>query len=453
MAGFLYNRGMVLKSLKNLIRKVLPKGLFKFAQPYWHGIISVIANLYFGSPSSKLKVIGVTGTNGKSTTVNLIAKILEEAGYKVGLVSTVNFKIDDEDRLNDMKMTTPSGWLLQKWLAKMVENKFNYAVLEISSQGLEQNRHLGINFDVAVFTNLTPEHIEAHGGFENYKKAKGKLFQALANGRRAKGEGRKTIIANADDENFTYFYNFPSDKKISFSIKNNNADLQAIDIKTSPSGVSFTLSPQALSVSLKLKGKFDVYNSLAGIAVGLSQGIDLEKAKTALEKVALVPGRVEVIQEKPFMVVVDYAPEPYSLKALYETIETWPKNKLIHILGSTGGGRDVSRRKILGEMAGETANIVIVANEDPYDDNPQQIINDVASGAFSKGKALGVDLFTILNRRLAIAKAFSIASEGDLVLITGKGSEQKMAVSNGNYINWDDRKVAKEELTNLNLNK
>ena len=161
----------LIKFLKNLGRAIIPRQLFKLFQPYWHGNMALLGKWYFGNPSEKIKVIGVTGTNGKSTTVNLIAKILEEAGFQVGLISTVNFKISANEKLNDLKMTTPSGWLLQKWLAKMVSNKFDYAVLEISSQGLEQNRHLGINFDVAVFTNLTPEHIEAHGGFENYKKA------------------------------------------------------------------------------------------------------------------------------------------------------------------------------------------------------------------------------------------------------------------------------------------
>jgi UDP-N-acetylmuramoyl-L-alanyl-D-glutamate--2,6-diaminopimelate ligase len=158
---------------------------------------------------------------------------------------------------------------------------------------------------------------------------------------------------------------------------------------------------------------------------------------------------MEVIQDKPFMVLIDYAPEPYSLQALYDTISVWPKNKLIHILGSTGGGRDVARRKILGQMAGKTADIVIVTNEDPYDDDPQEIIHQVADGAVSSGKVIKENLFRNPDRRGAIAKAFSLAKEGDLVLITGKGSEQKMALANGKYIDWDDRVVAREELQKL----
>ena len=172
-----------MRTIKNILRKIIPKTIFKFAQPFWHGMLALFYAWYFGNPSKKMIVIGVTGTNGKSTTSNLIAKILEEAGFKTGLISSVNYKTSNNEKLNDMKMTTPSGWFIQKSLAEMVKNKFEYAVLEISSQGLEQNRHLGIEFDVAVFTNLTPEHIEAHGSFENYKLAKAKLFASLSQGK------------------------------------------------------------------------------------------------------------------------------------------------------------------------------------------------------------------------------------------------------------------------------
>lgn len=436
--------------LKNLGRKIIPKAIFKFAQPFWHGMLALFYSWYFGNPSNKLIVIGVTGTNGKSTTANLIAKILEEAGFKTGLISSVNFKVSNDEKLNDMKMTTPSGWFIQNSLAQMVKNNFKYAVLEISSQGLEQNRHLGINFDVAVFTNLTPEHIEAHGGFENYKKAKGKLFASLKEGKKFKDEGLrqpKTIITNADDEHSAYYAGFKADKYISYGIKNESANLHATNVSTSPLGISFTLN--SLPFSLKLKGRFDVYNALAAIAVAQSQNIDLNTSKTALEKIKLIPGRMEIIQEKPFTVLIDYAPEPYSLKALYETITQWPKNRIIHILGSAGGGRDKSRRKILGEMAGQTADIVIVTNEDPYDDSPQEIIRDVASGAFNAGKIVGENLFSIQDRREAISHAIKMAKDGDLILITGKGSEQKMALANGKYIDWDDRTVAREELAKL----
>ncbi len=436
---FLYNTRML-----NLIKKLIPENLLNTIRPLYHGAVAQLAHWYFGKPSEKLTVIGVTGTNGKSTTVNLIAKILEEAGHKTGLVSTVNFKISESEKLNNMKMTTPSGWLLHKWMRIMVNNGFSHAVLEISSQGLSQNRHLGIAFDTAVFTNLAPEHIEAHGGFENYKQAKGLLFAALKNSPKS----NTAIVANADDEHFSYFLNFPAKEHFSYGVQDSTANFVARDIIQSPEGVSFSL--QNLKFHLQLKGLFDVYNALAAIAATSNQGAALATAKAGLEKVALVPGRMEVIQSEPFMVLVDYAPEPYSLTALYNTIATWQKKRLIHILGSTGGGRDKARRQILGQMAGQTADIVIVTNEDPYDDDPQTIIHEVADGAINVGKVIKENLFRNPDRRGAIAKAFSLAQEGDLVLITGKGSEQKMAVANGKYIDWDDRQVAREELAKLN---
>ncbi len=379
----------ILFKLISLIRKLLPGSVANALRPLYHGLVARFANWYFDAPSEKLTVIGVTGTNGKSTTVNLIAKILEEAGHKTGLISTVNFKISDTEKLNDLKMTTPSGWLMQKWMAEMVKNNFQYAVLEISSQGLAQNRHQGINFDAAVFTNLAPEHIDAHGTFENYKRAKGLLFGTLKKSANKNGKV-KTIVANADDEHFSYYINFPADQYLSYGISNSSANFIAEKIAQSTKGVTFTLNE--VQFNLQLKGHFDIYNALAAIAVASSQNISLDIAKKALEKVALVPGRMEIIQTEPFLVLVDYAPEPYSMQALYETISVWPKQNLIHVLGSTGGGRDVARRKILGRMAGSTAHTVIVTNEDPYDDDPQSIINEVASGAFDEGKIAGENL-------------------------------------------------------------
>lgn len=443
------------------VKKLLPNQALKFIRPIYHGFVALLANLYFGRPSDKLIVIGVTGTNGKSTTVNLIAKILEEAGNTVGLTSTVNFKIAGKEKLNDIKMTMPSGWYLHKWMKQMLKADCKYAVLEISSEGLHQNRHLGINFDIAVFTNLTPEHLEAHGGFENYKVAKGKLFAMLSQSQitnhklQINPEIQKTIIINADDKYGEYFKNFSAQKHLSFGVSNFSADFMATNIIYSPEGVSYKLSVQQaqdrkdLNFKLYLKGKFDIYNSLTAIVVAQALGINLGICKVALEKAANVPGRMEIIQEQPFKILVDYAPEPYSLQACYETIGEWPKNRFIHILGSCGGGRDKARRKILGQMAGKAANVVIVTNEDPYDDDPEEIINEVAEGAKNTGKKLNQDLFKISDRREAIKKALLIARENDLVLITGKGAEQKMAVANGQYIDWDDRKVIRQELKNI----
>lgn len=435
------------------IKSLIPEWLLKIIRPFYHGATAWWGSVYFGHPSEKLVVIGVTGTNGKSTTVNLIAKILQEAGKKAGYTSTVTVNINgSEEHLNKIKMTMPSGWLLQKWMSEMLKAGCEYAVLEISSEGLAQNRHKGINFDVAVFTNLTPEHIEAHGGFEEYKKAKGKLFQEL--GIRNKELGGKKIpriiIANADDENSIYFKSFKADQYISYGVKN-SADCQASEIKYSPQGISYKL--RATTYNLKLKGQFDVYNSLAAIAAATSQNISLEVCKSALKKIPVIPGRVEVIQEKPFMVVVDYAYEPEEMRQLYETINRWPRNRLLQVLGPTGGGRDRFRIPMLGRMAGQNADLVFVTTDDPYDDDPRQLGKTMYEAAAGSGKKVGQTLFLDLDRRSAIIKAIKMAAEGDLILITGKGADQKMALADGKYTDWDDRKVAKEELGYVKMNK
>lgn len=426
-------------SMKELIKKLAGKRLLGF----YHKTLAVLANVIYGRPSEKLIVIGVTGTNGKSTTVNLIAKILEDAGYKAAFTSTVNFKVGQEERLNDLKMTMPGRFFLQKFLKQATKAGCSYAIIESSSEGVLQYRHVGIHYDVMVFTNLTPEHLETHGGFEKYKQAKLTYFRQLAhlphkilNNQKVK----KIIVVNADDPYSGEFSNFAVDQIISFG-GNLRAQIRAENFSLSELGSSFLLN--GIKFNLKLPGLFNIYNALASIAVASGLGISLETSKRALENVSGIPGRMELIEEgQPFKVLVDYAPEVESLKQMYETVKGWSHPKIIHVLGSTGGGRDKSRRAVLGQIAAANADIVIVTNEDPYNDDPQKIIDDVASGVAQALK--------ILDRREAIAKALSLASHNDLVIITGKGAEQKMAVKGG-YIPWDDRVVARQELRKLTM--
>jgi len=404
----------------------------------------------FGHPSEKLIVIGVTGTNGKTTTVNLIARILEEEGLKVGYTSTATLNVDGKEYLNSAKMTMPSGWLLHKWMARMVRNKCECAIIEVSSEGLSQNRHAGIHFDIAVFTNLTPEHIEAHGGFENYKKAKGLLFTAL-NGPAKYLRGNKipkTIVTNADSEHSEFYKSFKAENYVSYGVKN-DANFKTPGFKNSLRGLEFEI--ENTHIHLQLKGRFDVYNALCAIATASVLGVTPATCRTALEKVAVVPGRMEIIAEKPFMVLVDYAYEPEEMRQLYETVTAWPHRRIIQVLGPTGGGRDHSRISVLGKMAAENAEIVIVTTDDPYDENPQELAQRMAGGATSSGKSMNRDLFIMLDRRAAMHKAFSLAAEGDLVLVTGKGADQKMALAHGTYADWDDRKVARQELGFLQM--
>ncbi|MFZ5364756.1 MAG: Mur ligase family protein [Patescibacteria group bacterium] len=435
--------------MKTFIKKLVPRPVLAA----YHKSLAVIAKVFYGNPSEKMIVIGVTGTNGKSSTVKLIAKALEAGGGKVGATSTIEFKIAGKEWLNDKKMTMLGRFQLQKLLKQMVDAGCQYAVIEVSSQGLDQFRHIGINFDYAVFTNLTPEHIEAHGGFENYKKAKGKLFAFLTQKKRKQfGDKKnpKVFVINKDDEHAPYFLSFNADKKLIFSTKDPLSDVYATGISVTAEGTTFKIRDQ--EIKLKLIGAFHVYNCLPAIAIGLNEGIEMKKIKEALSNIEVIPGRMELIDEgQPFTVIVDYATDPYALKTSYESIDLIDKKKLIHVLGSCGGGRDVARRPILGKMAGEKADYVIVSNEDPYDDDPMEIINDVAQGASEAGKILDQNLFKILDRQQAIEKAVSLAAENDLVFITGKGAEQAMVVKDNKKIPWDDRNAAREAIHHAGL--
>jgi len=437
--------------IKNLIKKIIPEFLIN----QYHKVLALLAAFLYGYPSEKLIVIGVTGTNGKSTTVNLIAKILEQAGFKVGLTSTMNFKIAKREWLNDKKMTMLGRFQTQKLLRQMAKAGCKYAIIETSSQGILQYRHLGINYDIAVFTNLTPEHIEAHGGFDNYKKAKGELFKKLSKDKHKIIDNKavkKTSIINIDDKYADYFASFGTDQKFGFTTQNKNKIgfdkiINASKIRIKGFKTSFEIN--GTKFNLNLPGKFNVYNSLASICVALSQKIGLKTIKQGLEKIKGLPGRMEQIDKgQNFTIIVDYAPEPASIKQLYAFVKKLDKNKIIHVLGSAGGGRDISRRPILGAIASQNADYVIITNEDPYDDDPIKIINDVAEGAEKKGKILNQNLFKILDRKKAIQKALNLASENDLVLITGKGCEQAIATKGGKKIPWDDRKIVKELLDN-----
>jgi len=457
----------------NQIRILIPKKIFTALQPTYHFLMSWLSALIFWFPSEKLIVIGVTGTTGKTTTVYLIAKILEANGYKVGYTSTAMLNNGEKEWLNDKKMTMIGRFFTQRILRKMVKNKCQYAIVETTSQGVEQFRHKFINYDILVFTGLYPEHIEAHGGFENYKKAKGKLFSHLKKCKTKYSDDKKnvyitskgikkielnrvkkTIIANGDDEYAPYFLDFWAEDKIIYSenIKNNFPEnlkeVIATDVNIRSNGVDFKIDD--LLFRLNIMGGFNVPNSLAAICVSLTQGISLEMAKFGLEKIKNIAGRMERIDEgQNFSVIIDYAFEPRAVEKLYDTIKNIPHNKIIHMLGSAGGGRDIARRPILGSLAGKNADYVIVTNEDPYDDDPKVIINEVSAGAIDKGKIEGVTLFKILDRKEAIKKAISLAGENDIILITGKGSEQAICISEGKKIPWDDRLVVREVLKNL----
>ncbi len=440
------------------IKRFIPKKVFKLCEPMYHFLLGVSANLIYRWPSSKLIVIGVTGTTGKTTTTYLIAQMLRGAGYKVGYTSTAMFSDGNKDWINNKKMTMIGRLFTHRMLRAMVTNGCQYAIVETSSEGIIQYRHRFINYDTLLITCLYPEHIEAHGSFENYKEAKGMLFAHLKDCktkyvdetkhvRRAEGikklslnRIKKTIIVNGSDEYAPYYADFWAEEKIAFYPKGGKEEIAFTDDV-------HKLHIDVAHIKHQLLGDFNIQNILAALAVGLAQGIEFKKLAPGLEAVTGVPGRLERIDAgQDFTVIVDYAFEPHAVEKLYETIEAMDHKRIIHVLGSAGGGRDVARRAVLGRLAGAKADIAIVTDEDPYDENPAAIIEAVAAGARAAGKTPNVDLFTELSRRTAINHAFRLAEAGDIVLITGKGSEQAIVRANGRKESWDDRMVAGEEL-------
>jgi len=403
--------------MKETLKKFIPEFLIS----WYHWFLAAIGAALYQFSSKRLKVIGITGTNGKSTVVYLTTKILEEAGYKVASLSSIKFKVLDKEWPNTLKMTMPGRFQIQRFLRRAVNAGCQYVVLEVTSEGIKQHRHKFIDFDVALLTNLTPEHIEAHGGFENYKKAKGKLFQTT----------KGIHIVNLDDENTKYFLQFSAKKKYTYGL--NSGDITNKDIQ----------------LNLQLIGDFNIYNALAAICVGVSQGIDLKICKTALEKVKKIPGRMEEVISKPFKIFVDYAFTPAALEKVYQTLK--PQNfQMICVLGACGGGRDKWKRPVLGKIAAKYCNKIIVTNEDPYDEDPSQILSMIKSG-ISKFQIPPPNFYEILDRREAIKQALKCARAGDIVVITGKGSEPWICVAKGKKVPWDDRQVVREEFRKLKL--
>ncbi len=427
---------------KRILKKIIPQ----FFLNWYYQFFPLLGAVLYRFPSRKIMVVGVTGTNGKSTTVQLVSDVLRQAGFNVASISSIRFQTGDEILPNKLKMTMPGRCKLQRFLRKAVNSGCQYAVLEVTSEGIKQFRHKFINFDATIFTNLEKEHIESHGSFEKYKQAKGKLFQI---------SGIKTSIINLDDGYTDYFLSFPIKEKWGYQMKSKvksqklkmkNPNLNIVEgeeIKLFEDHSEFFVNGQDFSISLV--GEFNIYNALAAISFGLSQGIDLNVMAEALKKTEGLSGRMEFVIKEPFRVVVDYAHTPKALENVYKTLSIGKpqngKSKLICVLGSCGGGRDKWKRPVFGALAGQYCDRIILTNEDPYDEDPIQIIEQVEAGV-----PQGADYEKIFDRREAIKRALSSANPGDTIVVTGKGGEPWICVAGGKKIPWDDRQIVREEL-------
>ena len=418
-----------MESLLYTIKKFIPRNLFKALQPAYHYAFALLGAILYRFPSRKLIVIAVTGTKGKTSTIELINAILEEAGYTTALSSTLRFKIGSESENNTYKMTLPGRFFLQKFLRKAVNAHCQYAIVELTSEGAKQFRHKFVALDALVFTNITPEHIESHGSFENYLDAKLSIARALARS----SKKRKVLVVNADDTQGEKFLNVNVPEKYPYSLRN------AEPYSLKKEGVE--LSIDGTHMTSKLSGEFNIYNILAAATLSKSQGVGVDTIKRAVEEFSGIPGRVERIDEgQDFTVVVDYAHTADSLEKVYDVF-THSRN--ICVLGGTGGGRDKWKRPEMGAIASRYCSHIVLTNEDPYDEDPFQIIAEIAQGITQPVYE------TIIDRRGAIAAALKLARTGDTVLITGKGTDAYIMGPNNTKLPWSDAAVAREELKKL----
>jgi UDP-N-acetylmuramoyl-L-alanyl-D-glutamate--2,6-diaminopimelate ligase len=431
--------------IKPLLKRILGKKIIRI----YHYLQAWFWCMVYRWPAKDFYVIGVTGTKGKTTTCHLINAVLKADGKKTGLLSTIGFEIAGNYTANSLRLTTPTPRFLNKFFSDCKKAGCSHIVLEISSHAIDQRRILGIPVKAAVFTNLSHDHLDYHQTLTLYKETKKRLW--------LENEVELSVICK-DDNLWSEFLRLPADRKILYGIENITSEegVVAKKVQLFEQGSRFTIICQEgqVPIELKLPGKFNILNALAAFAVGWGLGIDFQTIKKGLESVDLVPGRMERVPLKNGLnVIIDYAHNPDSLKKVYEAIKPSVRGRLIAVLGACGN-RDRSKRPIMGALAGSFADIVIITNEDPYDEDPQKIIDEVASGVRrgDKNKKLGENFFKILSRREAILKALSLATPSDLVLITGKGAEDSIVWAGGRKTPWSDKKVV-EELAEKLINK
>lgn len=428
-------------SFRSLVKALVPSGLFQKIEPWGHLSEAVLFNIIHGFPGRGVKIIGVTGTNGKTTTSFLIHRMMHEAGYKVGLMTTVAYGAGMDIKPQVEHMTTVSVPQLLKRIKTLQAEGVEWLVLETTSHALAQHRVWGIPFSIAVMTNITHEHLDYHGSFENYRDAKLKLFKMTAKNRK----GLRVGIVNADDPAAEMFGQ-ATPRSLSYGVK--NGELKAEDINMTAAGSNFKvrIPNSEVRIQTKLPGSFNVYNALAAACVGLALKVEpqvIEKGIVALEGVEGRMATVNVGQD--FDVIVDFAHTPDSFEKLFKDLKPIVKGKLIVMFGSAGR-RDEAKRAIQGNLAGKYANIVIVTEEDDRDVDGMQILEQIAGGAEKTGKVRDKDLFLVHDRSEAIKFAISKASKGDTVLLLGKGHEKSIERAHGEDP-WDEVEIAKTALS------
>lgn len=398
--------------------------------------MAVLADFYYGQPSHKLHLIGITGTNGKTTTSHLIEKIFSDQNIKTGLIGTMYTKIRDEKI--ETKNTTPESLTLQKTFRSMIDKEVEMAVMEVSSHALDLGRVHGCDFNIAVFTNLSQDHLDHHKTMEDYKQAKGLLFSQLGNVFHS--DKPKYAILNADDQTIEDYSKVTAAHIVTYGI-DQEADIRAINIKLTAKGTEFDvlIHNQKHPISIQLAGKFNIYNTLASIAVGLISNIELSNIISSLEEIKGVAGRFELVNNgQDFSVIVDYAHTPDSLENVLKTIQQIAE-KDIYVVVGCGGDRDKTKRPLMAKIACQYGTHPIFTSDNPRSEDPKEILKDMEAGV------QGGNYQTIMDRKNAIHYAISQAKTGDVVLIAGKGHETYQIIGDKTY-DFDDRIVAKEAI-------
>ncbi len=442
---FLVDAHMITRQTeKSIETRLVPKEksvslgqIFRACKLPYHYLLALLGAVFFGFPARKIEVIAVTGTKGKSSVVELVSALLDEAGHKTAHASTIHFKIGDKKERNLHKMTMPGRFFLQHFLRRAVHAGCTHAVIEMTSEGARQFRHKFMSLDTLIFTNLSPEHIESHGSYEKYVSAKVSIARAL----NTSWKKNKVLVVNRDDKEAEKFL------KVFTGIKKEYGSADAGGPVVTSEGVSFNW--EGIRIESKLPGEFSLYNILAAITYAKTAGISIEQIQSGIKKVTGILGRAQKIEvgsfdgaqgKQDFSAIVDYAHTPDSLEKFYQT---YAGKFRICVLGNTGGGRDTWKRPVMAGIAEKYCDEIILTNEDPYDENPEQIIREMAAGMKNKQPTL------ILDRRTAIRVALTKASKGDAVLITGKGTDPFIMGPDGSKEIWDDATIVREELVKI----
>lgn len=429
---------------KKILQQLLPRRLAVTIERRYHYLQAVISSLRYGRPARRMRVIGVTGTNGKTTTSFMIHRMLVEAGFKAGLMTTVAYGVNNDITPQIEHMTTVSAPLLNKRLRAMERAGVEWLVLEVTSHALAQYRTWGVPYEIAVMTNVTHEHLDYHGTFEDYKRSKQRLFVLAGKHRRG------FAIVNADDALADDFMR-ATGRGESYGLR--GGDLTARQVSLSGEGSRYTaaIGDDTYDIACHIPGEFNVYNSLAAVAVGRRIGLTKQQIEQGIAALKTVEGRMVTVQEgQPFTVIVDFAHTPDAFERLLRDLRAQTKGKLVAVFGSAGR-RDESKRAIQGEIAGQYCDEVIATEEDDRDVDGNEILAQIATGAERAGKKQDKDLFLVLDRAEAIHFAMTrVKNTEDTVVLLGKGHEKTIERADGEH-SWDEAATARRAIRSVTV--